>query len=452
MKTTPTTIKLTRQGKHLIIASPYDETLVENIKVLHWKQREFNRQDNTWIILEDDPEQSPDEATNLEYIRRICQEAAERRGWQFNDYTAQSTEQIEQKLAQKTDELKEEHIKAICQVLPKLPRRALKLIRWDDDSLSLQLNYYLGENDEGQALWQELKEACTKVWRHRIFCPAFEAKAHCGFVFEISSDDRVVQTLVACQIDNLNIYQLSQIQMFPDGIKHFQDTKGNLWVGKNYTEISMSDLNNDVRPWELTQTDEGLYWVTNADKTLAELLSESRPYPVHMGGNYGIFFYRNAQLPQFIAYFHLESWFKEWAIAVLNSSELSAPYSNWQLLISPDGYNHCADDLMRFLNRFMGTKEGEFILELLEISSLQLLEYKNKIQRLKEEKASEAYQEILRKAPDLASQKLNLKTKAELLKLAEKHQIPLKKSWTKAIIIASFVKDFSLCKELIGLN
>lgn len=471
MKTTPTIIKLIRQKPYLIIVSPYDQELVKDIKAINWKQREFNRQNNTWEILENDPDQSPDE-TNLEYIRRICRSAAERRAWEFNDYTAQSAKQIEQKIAQKTHELKEEHIKAICQVLPKLPRRALKLIRWNEDSLSLQLNYYLGENDEGQALWQELKEACTKLWKPSLIYPAFDKKLSFGFVFEVSSDIRVIKALMSCnQVENLKVHQcvseitceysslpssphqLLPLTLFDDSTAHLKDEKGNLWVAQDYHQVWMGQSNYDHSKWEVTQIGEAIYWVACADDLILKgWLKESNYTPAYFGGSFGVFMPRNTKLPQILLRFHLESWFKEWAIAALNSSELSAPYSNWQSLISANGYNHCADDLIGFFNKFMGTKEGEFILELLEISSLQLLEYKNKIQRLKEEKASEAYQEILRKAPDLASQKLNLKTKAELLKLAEKHQIPLKKSWTKTTIIASFVKNFSLCKELIGLR
>ncbi|NJK70389.1 MAG: hypothetical protein HC941_31245 [Microcoleus sp. SU_5_3] len=95
-----------------------------------------------WIVDLHDPNQIPNEETNLEFIRRVCNECAARRNWKVYDSTAASSSQIE---SQKLDDIEsalKAQIDAICEVLPKLPKGILKLVRWDSKKLRLQLTRF----------------------------------------------------------------------------------------------------------------------------------------------------------------------------------------------------------------------------------------------------------------------------------------------------------------------
>lgn len=438
----------------LVVECPFDDELVDQIKsAIPWQTREWTG--SFWVILENDPDQKPDEETNLAFVRRVCKECADRRNWFFADETAESGEAITQAKQQSKAELLEQHVAAVTEVLPKLPPYSLRLIRWGNSTLKLQLARYLSDEDGGE-LFMKLFHACVKAWKPWLLA-SFDHKMRAGFVFEVAADPRIIRAIMAHQgVEYLKVHQLSPIQIFDDQTAHLADSEGQVWLGINHEQVDMSELDFDSKDWSVAAVDDVIYWVANRDRYINEWLDQDTHNRAYFGGAFGVFIQQRSKLPELLELFHLEEWFREWAIALFAADEVHPPEYYRYRSFTKDSWNahsweHSADQLITHLHKFSGSSYGAD-----RIKSLIGVEPPTaKIKQLKEQAAASARAESRAKAKEAAKKRLESHTKAGLLEIAEKYAekygLIVRKSWKSDRIFEVIASNQKLCEELIGL-
>ncbi|HEY9877745.1 MAG TPA: hypothetical protein V6D29_04775, partial [Leptolyngbyaceae cyanobacterium] len=296
----------------LLIEAPYDADLVASIKAIDSKQREY--EDRKWWVLENDPNQQEEELTNLEYVRSICQEACDRNNWTFLDHTSKSSEEIAQELnAVETEEL-EAHVEAVCNVLPRISRHALRLVAWGEKALRIQLQSYIGED-----VWHELRKACTEIWKPKALIMSSENRMNFGFVFEMSPDPRILRALMSRNdVENLKAYDLKLKEVFDEGkCVHLLDADENLWIGSPVDQSEMDSINWGSQPWEVADVEGQIYWVANAEAFIDSWLGD-------LGYTlcFNVFLPKSSKVSDLIEREHLQTWFEQWSKPKFFSDEL----------------------------------------------------------------------------------------------------------------------------------
>jgi len=114
----------------LVISTPsYDLDLVESIKKIDSSLRSYDPIVRLWSIAVD----------QVDYVRSICQEAAEYNGWLFIDETALSVDEIDSLVSLRRQMTEADHIAKSVAVLEKIPNHCLSLCRWGKQKLQIQL-------------------------------------------------------------------------------------------------------------------------------------------------------------------------------------------------------------------------------------------------------------------------------------------------------------------------
>jgi len=431
----------------LLIECPYDEDLVDEIKdgIENWRQREWTG--TAWAILKDDPNQQADQETNLEFVRRIAQECCDRRGWMLADYTAHSQAEIAQAKQQTEAELLEAHVAAILAVLPKLPPYSLRLSRWGT-TLKFQLARYLSDDEGGYDLFMELKRACVDAWKPSLIVMG-DAKMHSGFVFEMSDDPRIIRALMQCRgVEYLKVFQLQMVESFGDGTAHLVDADGSLWLGCDYSQVDMSQIDFDSQAWKVAEVDGVIYWVDRASDFVNAWLLDS-PYSIL----FRVFFPKHSRIASLIEEFHLEQWFQQWAQSLLAITDVSIPYNSSDPVSKCRSHfwSHPADILIDHIKRFSGYG-GETVQELIGLSPDVFQARCLEIDGLKQAKAAENLADVRARARAIVASSLEAKhDKAALLKLAEKQNVQVKKTWTKSKV-AEAIATQEYAENYLGLD
>ncbi len=447
-----TEIKITRVGEYLEVqTSFFDEDLRSEIKTLDYRQREWKN--GYWKILECDPNQEPEQESNLEFVRRIAAECSIRRGWKLYDYTEKSKEEIARQKQQDEQECHEAHVCAVLKVLDKLPRRVLKLVRWEDKLLKLQLVRFLGDEEGGYDLFMELFNACTYVWKPSAIASS-ERKMSSTFVFEMFNDERIVRKLAEIGVENLKSHSLSISQAFNDGVAHLIDKESNHWVGCDcyIIDIEMSELNYSSHVWQIAVTDEHIYWVAQTMQYIQGWLEESPMSWMFFGGAFGVARKNFSKIPELIECLHLEEWFRDWGNSLLFDDEIVPCKHCWDYpKRKATGWNHASDQLTAYLGRF--PENLNFILDILQLSAEQFNARILGIQAKKAELAANQVAEDRANAFELAKERTlnNAKNKDELIKLAGMHGVVVSKHWSRDAIINAFKFHPRTCEKLIGL-
>lgn len=434
-------ITLKIQGDRIIIESPYDADLVENIKVLDWKQRKY--EGGKWVCFLNDPDQQPDQRTNLQYLRDICAECAETRGWTFLDYSAKTQEQITYEKAEANRVSHEAHVQAFLTVLTKLPARSLKLIRWYDKTLKIQLEQYLGE--DSYDLFMELKRASLNAYKP-IMLANFDYKMTRGFVFEIANDPLLVRALLAFGTIYLkDRSNLKLTQKFEDHTAHFEDESGAKWVGIPVLEVDLSHNNFDSQSWEICDIGEALYAVTHAKEFIDSWMGQRSWNAVGFGGAFAVCTAATAELPKFVEDLHLQDWFEDYANNLLNSETLKG--TNRGMVRKPWEYQHPADRLITYYKNF-GDRSG--------LNKEQMESAIARIDALKQATAEADTKAAIANAKAKAIDTINLDgyTKPELVELANKYSFAIKKSAAKPVIVAAIVSQLTqeIAENILGLD
>ena len=237
------------------IFTPYDEDLLQDIHQIPSSERDWNGQKKVWII----------DIKHLEYVHNICYKAAEEKNWTIQNFIDRSKAEIQQQI---TDDLTleiENHIKAVGEVLPKLPQRCLQLVRWTKDRLQLQLQYHLG--DSNLDLFQDLYNASLKAWKPKAIA-SWNQKLESGFVFEFAADPRIIRELQKYQIRYLETVSLSPLTIFDEEIAHLTTNDGEVFLGIQYEVADMDSISMNAQSWEIAVVNKVIYWVIFSQQIL----------------------------------------------------------------------------------------------------------------------------------------------------------------------------------------
>ncbi|NJR24353.1 MAG: hypothetical protein HC786_20475 [Richelia sp. CSU_2_1] len=428
-------IEIKKENQSLKVFSPYDEDLKEAIGSLPRSQRRWDGK--AWIVDLHDPNQIPNEETNLEFIRRVCNECAARRNWKVYDSTAASSSQIE---SQKLDDIEsalKAQIDAICEVLPKLPKGILKLVRWDSKKLRLQLTRFLDDKN----LFDELYRASQEAFKIQAI-GSFDAKQSFGFAFDIENHPRTIEALLSLEkVEYLKKHEATIKKLLSTGLVRLVNSQGVNLIGISIDSIDLSEINYTAQSWELAVVGKNIYWVADTEKFVKAWLEEDRYNVISVGGIVGHITQRASSLVQILRQWELGSWFEEWSTESLLSEDFKHcgnGWNEWQ-------WSHPADKIIGHLKKFPnGLKPfiGDRTDELVD----RLCQRKQELAEAKKESARND-------APSLAAMQLRDKypSKAKLIEFAQK-RIPIKKSWTIDRILSELCADRDFCLEIIGLN
>jgi hypothetical protein len=438
------------KGRNCIsVSSPYDEELKESIKgVIPWKLREYR--DRSWAVIEDDPDQKPDEQTNLEFLRQVAKECADRRGWKVRDFTLQSEEQVAEQRAEEAQDELEAHIAAVSQILRKMPPHSLRMTGWNSKRISLQLEHYLGEEnyDLFMELFRSSKEALKVQW-----LGSWEKKRGFGFEFSLVNCPEIVRVLIEenarLRVKYLDSVALQITQELPSGAVRMASPKGGDYLGLDICAVDMSENEWSSNSWQVAQVGDRQLWVCELEPYIRGWVSQSSQSVMSFGGRFGIFMQQRSRLPELIEIFELQEWFREWSRSLLESEVLSG--------YSP-GLLHPADDLICHIKGFGQGYGGDRLSEI--IGPEYLAERVQAIAQLKEAKKMAANAEKIRNAKKLAAQKIRKDhpMKADLIKYSHGTNVapwlngPVKKSWTIEKIVEHLTADQDFCERLIGIQ
>ncbi|MBD2503957.1 hypothetical protein [Anabaena azotica] len=399
------TIELRIQGNSIVIKAPFDRNLIEDIKVIPKTQRRWA--DPEWILALIDPNQQPDQETNLEYLIRVCRENAKRLGWRFVDYSASSEAEIKADKAKSTEELIDEFLA----VVDELPNGALKLIRWFRDRLQLQLNYYLSEEVGGYDLFMRLYNASQEAFKLGLMMSG-ESRADWGFVFNIPYRDRVIRKLGEKNTTFIKYHHdLVPVRQFDDRVVHFHKGEEH-YFGIPMSECDPSEINWQSQSWELFDIGNTVYWVCETKKFVDAWAMASKYSVAHFGGNFGLVYERPEQLSNRVTLFHLEEWLEAHIQKLAEMPPVCRSAAPWKYRAGAWGH-----PLDHYFDK--GVVQPQ-IRELIESQKVI--------------KAQEAVDSDRANAIELAKAKLRGYTKAELLK---KYSSFLKSSWDKERILST---------------
>jgi hypothetical protein len=432
------TLKITDNS--IQIESPYDAELVDDIKGLDRTQRKYV--EGKWICVLEDPNQRPEEQTNLEYLQEICQQCADRQGWIFSDYTVKSDQNIQAQKQEAIAESLEQHVIKFLAVLEELPSGSLKLIRWGSTTLEVQLENYLGEDEDGYILFMRLKNASSGAFKP-LALASFDFKMTRGFVFKVANDPRIVRKLLKMNtrylVDRSDL-QISQV--FDDGTAHFTNNDGKQWVGVAIKLCKTTENNYSAQSWEVYADENSIYYVCNNEKIVENYLGQSSYSIVGFGGSFGHIAPRDAELPKMIEELHLIQWFENWATNLLGSDlKKGHRYKGFKI----KDYDHPANNLIEYYSKFkqrsgLDPEQMQFAID--------------QIEAMKFAAANSAIANAKTTAIVDAVNLLNRYTKIELLVIAQKYNISVKKSAAKPAIIVIIGEAISqdVAEDILKLN
>ena len=412
------------QSDYIFVKAPYDQDLINGIKIINSKQREWLPSSGEWKISVIDPDQEPDQMSNLEHLQKICSECSQRHYWKFSDYTSKSQAEV-----QHEKELsKEEQIEKLLVVLAKLPNGSLKLVRWNSNSLQLQLNQYLGDSEEARELFMQLFRASNEAHKTDLLLST-EQRGSFGFVFTIHYNDRIIRALLDKHTQFLaDRRDLKLKEFFEDRVAHFEDHSQQLWIGVEISSSDMGSINWESRNWELSEHDSNLYWVVLAEAYVNAWVREPAFDISYFGGNFGIINHRDPSLKDKVKIFHLEYWFENY-LNTLKALPILANSHGRPWIYSASNYSHPLDVFSIFI-----------------ASEIRLI-----LEEQKKEAARQAIAKDKEDAQSIAIGILQYKyAKDELIKQYG-NAYQLKKSWNKQRILEEICSDQQFCEKLIGL-
>jgi hypothetical protein len=358
------------------------------------------------------------------------------------DYSAKSNEQITYEKAEADRESHEAHVKAFLTVLAKLPARSLKLIRWYDKTLKIQLETYLGE--DSYDLFMELKNASLNAYKP-LALASFDQKMTRGFIFEIANDPLLIKALLAFGTIYLkNRSNLKITQKFDDHTAHFEDGSGALWVGIPVLEVDLSHNNFDSQSWEICDTGENLYAVTHVQEFIDSWMKQRSWNAIGFGGAFAICTAATAKLPEFVSDLHLEEWFEKYSAVLLNAETVKCTKN--ALVKETWMYEHPADRLISYYKNF-SDRSG--------LSAERMDAAIERIDRLKQNAAEADTRTGISSAKAKAIESVNLdRTKPELINFAAEHGFSIKKSATKPVIVAAIKSQITqaVAEKILGLD
>ncbi|MEG3880184.1 hypothetical protein QT972_22750 [Microcoleus sp. herbarium7] len=422
-------IELKRENSYIKIVSPYDDELKSSISDLDKSERKWDGK--CWLVVE----------SKLDWIRELAQECAERRGWTVRDYTnLRSDAEISERQNLDNEKESRDRVHAIIELFPLLPKRILKLVRWNNSTIRLQLTRLLDD----KALFDRLYRASQSAFKVQAIA-SFDPKQSFGFAFDIDNHPDVIEALLKLEVEYLKKHSVSTVKQLARNAFWLTNTEGVELIGLKIEDIDLSDINHTSQSWELAVTGDTVYWVAETERFITAWVSEDSYRIMSAGGAIAHCIPKDsAALVSIIKQWELETWFSSWSRQLLLSEGFKHSGKGW----AEWEWNHPSDELIRHLKKFKGDHGVQPFIGI-DCSTLV-----NRIETCKQELARLKKEDARSKANTLAGFKLREKydTKAKLLKLAESRQVEIKKSWTVDRIIDAICSDRQYCLKVLGLE
>lgn len=406
--------------RKVFICSPYDEKLLAGIKRLPKKMRRYCRQG--WIVAIDD---NFNGQPIHNYLRSLYTEAARRCGYVLVDETTDAgiTQQ----------KFKQQQASKLSRVLTYFPPKSLEVQRWlrGKKNFVVSLNEFLGKD-----LFAELQKVATNIGHRNNY----------KFEFEIPITIELMRILRKLETLRFELIEESQIKVdsrYPNGIIHFR-RNGQLYIGYSIGEDLPVPLLSSMKRWAIAAIDRQFYWVDNP-KELLDVLLRSKYRRLYMSAQphcpgFGVVQPDSPEIQNISHIFrkiYLESWLWQ---EVLCRSTGTACRKLMRGGFDPLDYEHPFDAIAAQTHRFDWDEDQK---KYVDASVTDITAYKQRL--VKDAIASLAAK--INADPILYGQSL---TKDELLTWCDRHQVPVRKTWTKAKLLGQLKQNPKWIKALLA--
>jgi len=344
-------------------------------------------------------------------------------------------------------------------VLPRLPIGALAVTAWDDKSLTLQLEQFVDKE-----LFDALRTASAHAYKP-IGYWSFDHKASMGFAFQVVADERIVRALCALAtqgstyspgVKHLKVHALTVTAYCDSEVAHFADDKGQVWLGVKFQSARMQDWDTTRDPWPLAVTERGIYVAFEGESFFRSALGEPSSRVLFLGAFPAPFVHQPSRVVAMARVLHVEDWLREWAQSLLSAADCSRKESfgsgrrGWRA----DDYVHPADLLLGHFIFYPNpdATHGGDLSELLGWEREFVERERERIAQLRQAAADAAIARDRARAAELARPRLADMTKDELVAIAARHGVAVKKSAKKDEMVAALGASQSACEDVIGLT
>lgn len=441
------TATLRQEGEKLFLNTPFSRDLVEELKeAISWKERKW--EPPNWEI----------QTQHLETVRALVTKYALAEGWELFDHTAQTAESIAEQKQALVEDFIERHVAAVLEVLPLLPKRALRLVEWTPEFLTFELREFLGGD-----LFKTLAQASLESYRP-LFAYGGHHKREFTRTFIVSADARIVRALgdiagitpwkdtygSTSGIEYFVVRSVDLVETFEDGVAHFTSEDGRIWVGFPY-ERDPVDLSHTQEPWQLAIGEQAVYELFQREKTTQRLLGVKESEYINPGiGRVAVASSHPSQVAEFIHMAHLEVWFRTWGNDLVQDDKLTKKFFGKPYWYAFD-WEHPANELLSHASSRLRRGVAEMY-RLLGWDEHFVKEQRERIESLKESAAQAVIADMRARAAELAEPLLMEKTIKDLVTWGEEHDIKVVASWGKQKIVQTLLADQKSNEDIIGLT
>lgn len=371
---------------------------------------------------------------------------AAQRGWPVYDHTTEDDAAIADRKASALLAAEVDHEAKVLAVLAEITAYQLAIVGWRlrEDQVPLvevEVGGYLG-----RPLFRRLM-ACTVIKEGAFvrMVASFLPKRSGRPGVTLIATPAILRALLECTVEYAKLEPLTMVEVFDDGVGHFNDTDGNLWLGARYDMVCLTDWETSHASWHFTELDGMLYAVEPAAQQ-ATLLLRSPQRWLRLGGPVARPLPTTSQVVAWFTQFHAENWLHGWLRAQVTQTTVRPNPFSATPLNNPKRYVHPADAILdhalkthsRAVLTVMGMGDNESIAALAQRLTAQKLA------------AARAYvDDRKQQALALAAPKLAKLTKAELSALADQFGIAVPKGAKKQTLVEAVSRQ-DVAEYLIG--
>lgn len=451
-------ITLCVDGDRLHLKFPWDEQIKTAINLLPNSDRQW--QNPYHVVFPVDC---------LEIIRQIGRSAIERHtDWVFLDRTQKDVIAIADQKKLHEARLQHQKSQEFKQILNSCDS-SFSLVEWDKDTIKLQFQKMLGSET-----FELIKSSCLKIGKE-ILDSRDNPKLRRGWWFCIPYSPELLNVLIAKNTQHLKKIKLhsfskeQQPTTFPQ-VCHFHDEGGNLWVGLLLSRVPRSFLNDidSSASWQLAEFDEDWYWVGQVQsifQSLSDALCGSLRYNRTSFYKEGLAsVVSKSPLSRAIKDLGLAQWTCQYlqqlssaaVIPSVNPNLYQEPFFKQQVrqkLYYPDGYIHPMDTFLNFYQA-QSIEEQQAISQVLGWETTIFEQWFEQIFAQKQKAAHLLIEQERQMAIERGQSLLDSMKKLQLLEVADKADIAIKKSWKLEQIRVALTQSNQyqlVCEKILGI-
>lgn len=315
---------------------------------------------------------------------------------------------------------------AMSELLEKVQPGSFRVVELKPRTLKVQLDTFLDNSD----LFKELQN-CSLNWEKRLVDDNKNYRVRRGWLFEWVWQPELLLKLIQHKVQGVVLVEADTVV----STEPFQFLKNQqLWIGFPIVKNEI-ELPSNSASWNLCFHQEQWYWVSMVDKLIWDWLI--LPFQVSRFYEPMSIFFSWHKMPQWLEMFRLTDHFRQWVSAKIKVTEVTkiSPFSSgWE----NDHWEHPADRWLAFYNQFPQKNRFNAILR----DGTDLAQASLTIFQLKQAASFQAREKSRQEAIAKAFPKLKESwTKAELQELSQKFEITIKKSDSKAKLIAALLES-----------